>query len=75
MPDNNKRRIFKAMATVTQLGLDIVTPLVLCLFFTNWLIRKFTLNDRWMLLAIIVGVVSGFLNLIKFIKNINEDRI
>ena len=75
MPDNDKRRIFKAMATVTQLGLDIITPLVLCVFFTNWLIGKFSLSDRWMLLAIAIGVVSGFLNLIKFIKNINDDNI
>ena len=72
MPDNEKRKIFMAMATVTQLGLDIISPLVLCIFFTKWIIEKFGISDNWMLLAILIGIISGFLNLIKFIKHISK---
>ncbi len=68
--DNLKRENFKiimALTTVTQAGLSVFTPAVILGLFAKFLISKFGAPDYFFLIAIIVGVFSGFYNMIKFL--------
>lgn len=74
MPDNeNKYRYMKAVGHITQFGLDMVTPIVLCTIIAVWLKNRFNTGSWTVILAIIVGVAVSALNMFKFIKTVDKE--
>lgn len=68
MKDN--RGFIKAatwLSYLTQLGLSIATPIVLCILLATWLQNRFALGHWVTLLGIILGVGGGVVSLFNFI--------
>lgn len=56
------RQIFSAMkylSFLTQLGLSIVTPIVLCIWGAVWLQNRFGLGGWVLIVGILLGVGGG----------------
>ena len=58
----------KYVGFITQLGLSMIVPLLLCIFVTIWLRDKFGLGNFVVLIGIILGILTSFYNLATFIK-------
>ncbi len=58
MKKNNN--VWKSFALVTQLGLTVLTPPVLCVAAGYFLQEKFSVN--FMLPLLIIGILAGFRN-------------
>ncbi|MDD3430284.1 MAG: AtpZ/AtpI family protein [Oscillospiraceae bacterium] len=68
MKDN--RSFFKAvtwLSYLTQLGLSIAAPILLCILAASWLQTRFALGYWVMLVAIVLGVGGGIVSLFNFI--------
>lgn len=65
---NKMLDIGKNLALVTQMGIMILAPVGLCMYGANLLIKKFGLGDWIMILAILLGIASGFLNIYKILR-------
>lgn len=74
MPDNeNKYRYMRAAGHITQFGLDMVTPVLLCTIIAVWLKNKLSLGSWVVIVAIIAGVAVSALNMFKFIKTVEKE--
>lgn len=74
MSDNeNRYRHLRAMGHITQFGLDMVTPIVLCTIFAVWLKNTLDAGNWIVIVAIIIGVAVSGLNMYKFIKTVNKE--
>lgn len=71
--NNEKYKQIRALAHLTQFGLNMVTPIVLCVMFALWLKNKFNMGGWTVIVAIILGVAAAMLNMIKFIKTVNRE--
>lgn len=60
-----------AFSMITQLGLSVITPPILCILAATWLQSKFNLGDWCMITAILLGTASGVLNMINSIRRIS----
>lgn len=58
--------MYKNLVLITQIGLSVVTPIVLGVCLGMFLDKKFGTNMIWTMIFLIVGVLSGFLNIFKF---------
>ena len=61
----DNKDMFKGLAYITQIGLSIVTPIILGVYFGNWLDKKLKTDMVFSIVFIIVGTMAGFLNLFK----------
>lgn len=64
----NHRGFYQAMryiVYITQLGLSMVVPMVVCIWLANWLKEAFHLGDWVLIVFILLGVASAFTSLIK----------
>lgn len=68
MNSKNFLGIGKNLALVTQMGIMILAPIGLCMFTANYLIEKFDLGDGVMIIAILLGISAGFLNIYKIVQ-------
>lgn len=74
MPDNNgKYRNLKAVGWLTQFGLNMVSPIILCIAAALWIKSRFNTGDWVMLLALVLGVSSSVLNMAMFIQSVNKE--
>lgn len=71
--DNNKYRYMRAAAHLTQFGLNMVSPIILCIIIAIWLRSKFNIGSWVVIVAIILGVAAAGLNMATFIKNVNKE--
>lgn len=69
MNKKDNRDIFKGLAYITQIGLSIVTPIVLGAILGNWLDSVFKTEMVFSIVLIILGALAGFLNLFKIGPN------
>ena len=66
------------LVLITQLGLNVVTPVLICVLFGSWIDKKTGLHT--VLIFLILGVLSGGLSAYKMAKHIvdrekeDEDR-
>ena len=65
MKKKNKLGMYKNLALISQVGLNILTPTFLGLYFGSWLDKKFGKNMLFTMVFLIVGVLSGFMNIFK----------
>lgn len=65
MKKKDNRDMFKGLAFITQIGLSIVTPIILGAYFGNWLDKKLNKDMIFSIVFIIIGTLAGFLNLFK----------
>lgn len=71
---NNKYKYVKYLSYITQLGLNIVTPVILCIIISLYIKNKFNLGDFVVVFGIVIGCGAGFMSLINFIKLIEKEN-
>lgn len=62
---NNKRHnryILRAMSMVTQLGISMLVPVVLCFFFGRWLDERLG-TGGFLIIFIILGILAAYRSL------------
>lgn len=62
----NKFDGYKNLALITQIGLSVLIPIMLCLALGIYIDKKVGTNMMWTIIFLIIGVLSGFLNIFKF---------
>jgi len=72
MAVNEKHNFAKALAWLTQLGFNMISPLIICLIAAAYLKDKFGIGNGIMIAAIIIGAASGYMSLIKFIREVKK---
>jgi len=60
------------LAWLTQLGFNMISPLIICLIAAAYLKDKFGIGNGIMIAAIIIGAASGYMSLIKFIREVKK---
>ncbi len=63
--DNKNYKMYENLAFLTHVGLMMVIPIFLGVFFGNYLDEKFQTGSIFLLIFIIIGVLSAFLNIYK----------
>lgn len=71
---DDRYKSMRALAWVTQLGLNMVTPLVLCIIAAAWLKNKFGMGDWIIFAAIIIGAGGSVVSMFSFIKTVNKEN-
>lgn len=69
----NKYRYMKAAAHITQFGLDLVTPIILCVIVTAFVKNKFNTGGWIIVLGVCLGVMAAGLNMMKFMKTVKRE--
>ncbi len=71
---NDRYENMRALAWMTQFGLNMVTPLVLCIIVAAWLKNKFGIGNWIIFAAIIIGVGSSAVSMFSYIKTVNKEN-
>lgn len=53
-------KIYSAVALFTQLGLNIAVPMILGVVLGKYIDKKFNLNNIFLIIFLLLGVISGF---------------
>ena len=61
-----------ALSMITQFGLSVAAPIVLCALAASWIKQRFGLGDWVSLAGILIGVGSGICSMVNFIKTIQK---
>ncbi len=69
---NNKNSVITALAMVTQFGITVITPVLLCIIGAIWLRDKFNLGNWTVILGILIGIASSVLSMIKLLRQMSE---
>jgi len=64
---NKHMKIITALSSVTQTALCLIVPAGLCIGIGKWLVDKQGFPQFTMVVAIVLGVLSGFYSMIKYI--------
>lgn len=66
-----KQSVYKTFALISQLGISILVPILLCTFFGTWLEKK--VSFPVFIPLVIVGVLVGLRNAWVLARHANED--
>lgn len=66
------KNVWRYMAMITQVGISMLSPVVLCVFAGYWLDRKFGWFTTIPLL--ILGILAGARNTWKLLKELTEEE-
>lgn len=69
---NSTFKLMQNIAYLTQVGLTIAIPLVLCIFGASWLQEKFNLGGWVVMVGIILGIGGAISSLAEFIRYANR---
>ncbi len=69
----NKYKHMKAAAHITQFGLDLLTPIILCVIATGFVKNKFDTGGWVVVLGVCLGVMAAMLNMKKFIDTVKRE--
>ncbi len=78
--EGNKKiyKSLKYMTMLTQLGISVVAPLILCIPAAIWIKSKLNLGDWVVLVGVMLGIASGcysfWQSLKKFIKDMHKEQ-
>lgn len=70
----NNKNIFKNLSLITQVGLSIVTPIILGVYLGGFIDKKIGTDMIFTLIFIILGAGAGFLNLFKLADKDKNNR-
>ena len=65
-----KGSVFRTFALISQLGISILVPVLLCTFFGSWLEKK--VSFPVFVPLVIIGVVAGMRNAYYLVRHANE---
>lgn len=65
MNKKNNKDVFKNLTLISQIGISIITPILLGVYAGNFLDKKLGTNGVFAIILIIIGAAAGFLNIFK----------
>ncbi|NMA86392.1 MAG: AtpZ/AtpI family protein [Tissierellia bacterium] len=65
--NRKNKNIYENLALITQIGLSIITPILIGVYLGGLIDKKLELNGVFTLILIIIGAGAGFMNLFKLI--------
>ena len=65
---NRWMETMRGLSYLTQVGLSVAAPIILCLLGGLWLRKKLGLPPWVLLIAMLVGLISGLMSLWKFLQ-------
>lgn len=72
---NKKNRgMYKNLALVSQVGLNILIPILLGIYAGRYLDKKFNKDMIFTMVLLIIGAMSGFMNLFKLVDRQKPDN-
>lgn len=70
----DRRALFKAAGAYGTVGLTLVLSTVIGLFFGRWLDSLFGTTPLLLIVFLLLGIASGFLNLFRTVKRMMKDE-
>lgn len=67
---NYKKSVYTTFAMISQVGISMVVPILLCTYVGVWLEEKF--DFPWTVIMIVVGVLAGVRNVIAMMKRMKQ---
>ena len=67
---NYKKSVYTTLAMISQVGISMVVPILLCTYAGVWLEEKF--DSPWTVIMIVVGVLAGVRNVIAMVKRMKQ---
>ena len=67
---NYKKSVYTTLAMISQVGISMVVPILLCTYAGVWLEEKF--DFPWTVIMIVVGVLAGVRNVIAMMKRMKQ---
>lgn len=67
---NYKKDVYRSLAMVTQIGISMLAPIIMCVFIGYWLDNKFGWNTTIVLL--ILGILAGGRNCWLLVKSMQD---
>jgi predicted F0F1-ATPase subunit len=67
---NYKKSVYTTLAMISQVGISMVVPILLCTYAGVWLEEKF--DFPWTVIMIVVGVLAGVRNVIAMVKRMKQ---
>jgi hypothetical protein len=67
--------LFKYLAIAGQLGIIMITSILICFFISRYLIMKFRLSDFWLVAGLILGIIGGMTGCYKLLKKMLRDDL
>jgi len=64
------KEIFQSLAYLTQVGLNILIPIILMTFVGTWIDSKLGSGHLALIICILLGIGAGLLNIIKLGKKL-----
>ena len=74
MKKKNNRDSLKNLALISQIGISIITPILLGVYLGNFIDKKLGTNGVFAIALIIIGAGAGFLNIFKLTGTNNKKR-
>lgn len=71
---NRDFRMYENLVFVSQIGISMAMPIFLGVYGGNWLDQKIGTTGIFLLLGILFGVGSSFMNLYKIAVSRSKDR-
>ncbi len=69
------RRLWKSLASLTQLSYLILIPILLCLLLGLWIDGKTGNRGIWTVILVVVGIAAGLRNLwIWCMRQVNDNK-
>ena len=75
MKKNGMFEVLRGISYLTQVGLSLATPIILCLLAAHWLQARFGMGSWLMLAGLLIGLVSGLMNLWSFFKMVEKKAL
>ncbi|MFI3229999.1 MAG: AtpZ/AtpI family protein [bacterium] len=67
--------ISKALSKLTQVAINMIVPILMCLFLGKWLDQKFETGVVFLFIFLVLGIASAFRNLYVFvIKDFSNEQ-
>lgn len=70
--DKKKRSIFKALTMVSQFGINMLVPIIICVFLGIKLDAVFGTNFI-VVIMFFIGALAGFTNIMRMAREIYKD--
>lgn len=61
--------IIQGIILLTQVGFGVVTPLLLCIFGADYLMKRFAVGNWLMIAAILFGIGTGVYNAYSILRH------
>lgn len=68
-----KKSVYRALALISQFGINMLVPIFLCSFVGMFIDRKAG-TSYWMVLLFFVGALAGFRNVYIFARRIYKEK-